>query len=142
MKQISNSTKRIIVLALAGLLALLMVVVVVLTSCEKRQSANQPTDASTETTQETVQNTIQETTEETEPVVLYRHPLTGAPLDAPWSGQVVAVMMNNLKKAMPQKGVGSVDILYEIEVEGDITRCLAVYTDLDKVADIGPIRSA
>ena len=127
--------KRLIAL----FLALCLLAGLMLCGCKKKQPA---ADNTTETSQETVQNTTQETTEETEPVVLYRHPLTGAPLEAPWSGQVVAVMINNLKKAMPQKGISSADILYEIEVEGDITRCLAVFSDLSEVADIGPIRSA
>lgn len=128
--------KRLIAL----LLALCLLAGLMLCGCKKKQPA---ADNTTETTQETVQNTTQETTEETKPKeVLYRHPLTGAPLDAPWSGQVVAVMINNLKKAMPQKGISGADIFYEIEVEGDITRCLAVFTDLEKVEGIGPIRSA
>lgn len=127
--------KRLIAL----FLALCLLAGLMLCGCKKKPA----TENTTETTQETVQNTTQETTEETKAKeVLYRHPLTGAPLDAPWSGQVVAVMINNLKKAMPQKGISNADIFYEIEVEGDITRCLAVFTDLTKVKDIGPIRSA
>ena len=124
-------------------IALLLGLCLMLCACGKKNP--DPTQAST--TESTTQETTQETTEattvpETEPPVLYRHPLTGAPLDAPWNGQAVAVMINNLKKAMPQKGISQADILYEIEVEGDITRCLAIFTDLSKVADIGPIRSA
>ena len=123
--------------------ALLFALCLMLCACGKKKP--DPTQAST--TESTTQETTQETTEattvpETEPPVLYRHPLTGAPLEAPWNGQAVAVMINNLKKAMPQKGISQADIFYEIEVEGDITRCLAVFTDLSKVADIGPIRSA
>ena len=123
------------------IIALLLVLCLMLCACGKKKP--KPTEPSTqESTQETTQAT-QPTTEETKPKdSVYRHPLTGAVLDAPWSGQVVAVMINNLKKAMPQKGISQADIFYEIEVEGDITRCLAVFTDLSKVADIGPIRSA
>ncbi|MBR2937144.1 MAG: DUF3048 domain-containing protein [Oscillospiraceae bacterium] len=141
MKQISNSTKRIIVLALAGLLALLMVVVVVLTSCEKKQSANQPTDASTEATQQIQTEDTQDSTGAKD-AVSFRHPLTGVPLEQPWSGQLTAVVINNLKKAMPQRGISKADIFYEVEVEGDITRCLAVFSDFTDVDVIGPIRSA
>ncbi len=127
--------KRLIAL----LLALCLLAGLMLCGCKKKNTG----DDTPGTTQGSEQNTTQETTEETKPKeVLYRHPLTGAPLDAPWSGQTVAVMINNLKKAMPQKGIGSADILYEIEVEGDITRCLAVFTDLSKAGAIGPIRSA
>jgi len=73
--------------------------------------------------------------------VLYRHPLTGAPLEEPWFGRVTAVVINNLKEAMPQHGISDADILYEIETEGGITRMLGLYTDLASVDRIGPIRS-
>lgn len=124
-------------------IALLLVLCLMLCACGKKQPDPTSMPTTEPTTAPTTEPTTAPTTESTEPQeVLYRHPLTGAPLDAPWSGQAVAVMINNLKKAMPQKGISQADILYEIEVEGDITRCLAVFTDLSKVADIGPIRSA
>ncbi len=124
-------------------IALLLVLCLMLCACGKKKA--EPTTAPTTepTTAPTTEPTTAPTTEPTKPKeVLYRHPLTGAPLEEPWSGQAVAVMINNLKKAMPQKGISQADLFYEIEVEGDITRCLAVFTDLSKVADIGPIRSA
>ena len=123
------------------IIALSLVLVMMLCACGKKKP--EPT-APTTTAPTTVPTTAptEPTTQPTEPPVLYRHPLTGAPLEAPWFGQAVAVMINNLKKAMPQKGISQADIFYEIEVEGDITRCLAIFTDLSKVADIGPIRSA
>lgn len=125
-------------------IALLLVLCLMLCACGAQSDGN--TEPSTQpTTQPTTAPTTQPTeptTEPTEPPVLYRHPLTGEPLDAPWNGQAVAVVINNLKKAMPQKGISQADIFYEMEVEGDITRCLAVFTDLSKVADIGPVRSA
>ena len=122
--------KRIVVLFLV--LSLLLV------GCgKKKQNATE-----TPTTEGSAQNSTESTnTENTLPTGDYRHPLTGAPLSEPWSGQAVAVMVNNLKAAMPQKGISYADILYEIEVEGDITRCLAVFTDLTDAGIIGPIRS-
>ncbi len=127
------------------IIALTLVLCLMLCACGKKtpDPTNAPTTESTaqETTiPETTEPTVPETTLPKE--VLYRNPLNGAPLDAPWSGQAVAVMINNLKQAMPQKGISQADIFYEIEVEGDITRCLAVFTDLSNVADIGPVRSA
>ena len=113
-----------------------------LCACGKQVPAETTPTTTAPTTTPTTEPTTEPTTAPTEPPVLYRHPLTGAPLDEPWSGQAVAVMINNLKKAMPQKGISQADILYEVEVEGDITRCLAIFTDLSKVADIGPVRSA
>ena len=43
---------------------------------------------------------------------------------------------------MPQHGVSQADILYEIETEGGITRCLAIYGDVSQADVIGPVRSA
>lgn len=55
----------------------------------------------------------------------------------------VAVMINNLKKAWPQSGIGGADILYEVEVEGGITRLLAVFANTDKLPEkLGSVRSS
>ncbi len=124
--------------------ALLLVLCLLLCACGRKEIPYPTKDsADNNTTENTTEDVTQDTTEEQkEPVVLYRHPLTGEPLDAPWNGQVTGVMINNLVKAMPQKGISQADIFYEIEVEGDITRCLALFTDFSDVGDIGPVRSA
>lgn len=55
----------------------------------------------------------------------------------------VAVMINNLSTAQKvQTGLCSADIIYETEVEGGITRLMAVYQDITKVEQIGTVRSA
>lgn len=126
-------------------IALLLALCLFLCACGGQKDPIATTDTTTEPTQESTQETTEPTqapTEETKPVVLYRNPLNGEPLDAPWSGQVTAVMINNLKKALPQCGISAADIFYEIEVEGDITRCLALFTDLSDAGTIGPVRSA
>ncbi|MBQ6852135.1 MAG: DUF3048 domain-containing protein [Oscillospiraceae bacterium] len=74
--------------------------------------------------------------------VVYRHPLNGQPLDAPWTGRATAVVINNIQAALPQYGINQADIIYELETEGGITRLLAIYSDLSKVGTIGPVRSA
>lgn len=124
------------------IIAMSLVLVMMLCACGKKKPEPTVPTTTAPTTAPTTEPTTAPTTEPTQPPVLYRHPLTGAPLEAPWSGQAIAVVVNNLKKAMPQKGISQADILYEIEVEGDITRCLAIFSDLSNVADIGPIRSA
>lgn len=53
----------------------------------------------------------------------------------------VAVMVNNVQKAMPQYGVGQADVIFEIPVEGDATRFMAMYGDYTKVPKVCPIRS-
>ncbi len=54
----------------------------------------------------------------------------------------VAVMLNNLKKAMPQLGVGQADLIYEIPAEGGITRMMGVFQSVEGVGEIGTVRSA
>lgn len=53
----------------------------------------------------------------------------------------VAVMVNNVQKAMPQYGVSQADLIFEIPVEGDATRFMALYGDYTKVPQVCPIRS-
>lgn len=55
----------------------------------------------------------------------------------------VAVMVNNISVAQKvQTGLAQADIVYETEVEGGITRLMAVYKDISKVEKVGTIRSA
>ncbi|HJB82410.1 MAG TPA: DUF3048 domain-containing protein [Candidatus Mediterraneibacter intestinavium] len=53
----------------------------------------------------------------------------------------VAVMVNNIPAAMPQYGVEEADIIFEIPVEGDQTRFMALYADYTKVPKVCAIRS-
>ncbi len=55
----------------------------------------------------------------------------------------VAIMVNNLKQAQAvQTGITEADIVYETEVEGGITRLMAVFQDVKSVPLIGSVRSA
>lgn len=53
----------------------------------------------------------------------------------------VAVMVSNVKAALPQYGVDEADIIYELPVEGGITRLMAVYADYTNVPDVCSVRS-
>ncbi len=53
----------------------------------------------------------------------------------------VAVMVNNVKAAMPQYGISQADIIFEIPVEGNYTRLMAMYADQTTVPQICSIRS-
>ena len=54
----------------------------------------------------------------------------------------VAIMINNIGEAMPQSGIGQADVIYEMVVEGGITRLMAVFSDYSGLEKIGPVRSA
>lgn len=82
--------------------------------------------------------------EPTKPVT-YKNPLTGVSgMSAEKADdRPVAIMINNLSNAQPvQAGLSKADIVYETEVEGGITRLLAVFQDVSAVEKIGSIRSA
>ena len=110
--------KRIMMLILAMAMLLLC-------SCaptQQEESSQPSTDASqntesleaTQGTQETEQTEATQATEETEPPVLYRNPLNGQPLDAPYAGRAFAVVINNVQPAIPHRGIGQSDIYYEM----------------------------
>lgn len=55
----------------------------------------------------------------------------------------VAIMVNNAAVAQSvQTGLTEADVIYETEVEGGITRLMAVYQDISRVKKIGTVRSA
>lgn len=53
----------------------------------------------------------------------------------------IAVMIDNEINARPQSGLDSAEIIYEIPVEGNITRYMGIYHHLPS-EKIGPVRSA
>lgn len=120
-------------------LSLLILVCLVLCACGGQTT---PAETTTEPTTETTEATTETTTVPTEPPVLYRHPLTGEPLDAPFAIRPVAISLGNTKAALPQTGISKADVFFEIEAEGGITRFLPVFTDYASISRIGPVRSA
>ena len=80
---------------------------------------------------------------ESEPALPYVNPLTGEGC-AQDIGQSrpIAIMLNNLKKALPQLGVSQADIIYEAVAEGGITRMLGVFQSVEGVGELGSVRSA
>lgn len=82
-----------------------------------------------------------ETTAPAETAPVDTNPLTGEALSEVSDGRVFGVMVNNHAAALPQCGIGSADILYEILAEGTVTRFLALFTDPADAGAIGPVRS-
>lgn len=119
---------------------MILVLCLLLAGCAPSQETPAATDT-TPTTQPATDATTEPTTEATEPPALYRHPLTGEVLDAPYTSRPTAVVINNLKKCLPQYGIGAADMIYEVETEGGITRLLAIFSDLSGIKKIGPVRS-
>lgn len=123
-------------------LLLFTMLVSVFYSCDGNASVG--TDTETET--EAVSDTELETEAETEPVVVlpeYINPLTGLAASDDFSAsRPVAIMINNLRGALPQEGIAKCDIMYECLVEGGITRLMVVKSDYESLGVIGSIRSS
>lgn len=124
--------KRISVLVLVLVLALLA-------GCSKPKENEEVLSSSSEL--------VSETSSTPEPEKeLYYNPLTGVKDLANESAATqrpVAIMVNNMSNAQSvQTGVAKADIIYETEIEGGITRLLAVFQDVSSVECIGTVRSA
>jgi hypothetical protein len=66
-------------------------------------------------------------------------PFTGAPAGA--DGPVLAVKIDNTKSAKPQLGLRSADIVYVEQVEGGLSRIMAIFSS-KLPSRVGPVRSA
>jgi len=68
--------------------------------------------------------------------------LTGEYIDIGVTGRrPVAVVIDNIRRALPQTGIAQADILYEVLAEGGTTRLVAIFKEFD-AEKIGPVRSA
>lgn len=129
----SMRTHPVVTFALAGSL--------LLAACgggEEEQAAT--TDMTIATT--TVR-AVEPTTTTTEPGIPVSM-LTGLPLPDQWvqARPVVAVKFDNVEgRSTPQVGIGAAEVVYEVPVEGQVTRFLALFQSVD-ASPIGPIRSA
>ncbi|MEG0485889.1 MAG: DUF3048 domain-containing protein, partial [Oscillospiraceae bacterium] len=72
------------------------------------------------------------------------NPLTGAEIPEGYTiGQrPVAIMINNARPALPQRGVIAADVVYEMVTEGGVTRLMALFNDYRSIPQVGPVRSA
>lgn len=123
------------------ILALFAACMLFLAACGESGGEVQPTPESTPTPPADVsaQPTPTPTPEPEGPV----NPLTGLPIEEERiNDRPIAVMLNNLKQAMPQLGVSQADIIYEVLAEGGITRMLGLYQSVEDVGLIGSVRSA
>ena len=129
--------------------ALLLCLVLLLCACSKpveepSTEATVSTEAPTEapTTQQTEPATESVTEPVTEPVNLFVSPLTGLPMETEYDQlRPSAVMINNIRGAMPQCGTSNADVIYEVLAEGGITRMMAIFSNLEGDTPLGSIRS-
>lgn len=81
---------------------------------------------------------------EPEPEPLNQAFLTGLEkgADYPEGKRITAVMVNNIASSRPTRGLTEAKVLYEIKVEGGITRFMALFEDYETMPTVGGVRSA
>ena len=104
-------------------------------ACKKTETTSEPES------QPTQQEEVAEPTPTPEPYEA--NVLTGEPKgdDYPEGQRITAVMVNNITVARPQRGLSKAQMLFEIKVEGGITRFMPVFNDYNDIEEIGPVRS-
>lgn len=76
------------------------------------------------------------------PEGMARSYLTGEWIDQELAGKrPLAVMIGNTSDALPQYGISSADIIYEVPVEGSYTRLMAIFQNYAGLDKIGSVRS-
>lgn len=117
---------RITALTLALLFCLMM-----FTACSPSKDPEEPVTQ------------VSEPVPEPEPEPVFYSYLNGLPVDeATSTRRPIAIMINNIRQALPQFGISKAGIIYEALAEGGITRMLAVFDQYEDIAQIGSIRSA
>lgn len=108
-------------------------------SSSSSQSSSEPEPSSSEPESSQPVSSKPEEKKEDGPV----DPLTGAPVKKDISmNRPYAVMINNHEVAQPQHGISQASILFEVPVEGGMTRMMAVFQDISDVPVIGSVRSS
>ncbi len=123
------------------------VLVLSLAACGKSAEEETSEEETEETT--TQSETLELVIEETEPETEESHEgqkksyLTGLWTDEEIvNRRPVAVMLNNIKAALPQTGISKAAVIYEAPVEGMLTRLMGIFEDYDDLDKIGSVRSA
>lgn len=127
---------------LLSLILALVFVLACLGGCSGVTNGPDETEPQTETKEP--ETTVPETEPPAPVVVLpdYINPLTGLAAEEDLgTKRPVAIMINNLRGALPQEGISRCEIMYECLVEGGITRLMVVSSEYEKLGVIGSIRS-
>lgn len=112
--------------------------------CGKKKEEPEETPVVEEEKEEQEEEQKEEPVEETEaaPEGMARSYLTGEWIDEKIAAQrPYAVMIGNTVDALPQYGISSADVIYEVPVEASYTRLMAIFQDITGLEKIGSVRS-
>lgn len=117
------------------IIPVLLVLMLLLTACKGKPD--------TEPSANPVPPPVSETPTPTPTPELFYHPLTGRQIDQEFgNARPYAFMINNINFALPHCGLSKADMIYEILAEGEITRMMAIFSDISQAGAIGSVRSA
>ena len=124
--------KKIITLLILGAL--------ILTSCGKSNSIkdqNSSVDSKPQTS--STESQEEKPVVDTTPI----NPFTGVTVPKEnLLNRPLAVMINNIGASLPQSGIGTADVVFEMPVEGNASRIMAVFADNTTMPNMGSIRSS
>ena len=124
------------------ILALTLALTLLLCGCGGANAAAPETTAAAPTVEQTQAPTTEPTTVPTTEPEVYRNPLNGEVLDAPFTDRIFANTVSNMQDNLPHVGVTQADILIETFVnKNNIIRCLALFSNIEDVEAIGSTRS-
>lgn len=129
----------------AKLVAFITLAAVMLYGCKKNEEtvesqSTEVSEASEEVSEETSE--VAEEPEDEIPEGMVVSTLSGECIDESLENQrPIAVMLNNVKAAVPQTGIKYADVVYEAPVEGNITRLMGIIKDWHDLEKIGSVRS-
>lgn len=130
----------------AGYILLAAMLVLGMAGCKGKEEPKKETDIrknEAEPAKESSGKGAEDIEEEQEEIPVNQNLLTGVPdlTEGAIGKRPVAVMVNNVQDALPQYGISKADIIFEIPVEGDVTRLMALYADYTTVPQVCAIRS-
>lgn len=133
--------KRLLIGFILAAVAIIIIIAVIIFATDPPKENPITTESSTPVETET------ETESETE-TTISRENMMHSYLTGEWIDnsiglrRPVAVILNNIQRAVPQAGISKSSIVYEAPVEGGITRLLGIFENYDSMDKIGSVRSA
>ncbi len=115
-------------------------------SPESSDASGESNDTSSDTSNDTSDDTSSGDNEIPPVEIIPDHnenPLTGLMdlTDEAVGKRPVAIMVNNIRASLPQYGIDTADILFEMPAEGGISRFMAIYADYTQIPRVCSIRS-
>ena len=116
---------------------LMGLIMVALAGCKKEEPVEEVTEEVVEVVEEVEETEPEEVLPENQNLLTGVCDLTEEAIGK----RPVAIMVNNVEAALPQYGIAQADIIFETQVEGDLTRFMAVYADYTQVPKVCAVRS-